>query len=311
VQLLVTTFDALLRVRLRENAPPDVHVLEQGLGVYYGLTRAGRTTHIASRNLDPDRQPLDPAEPANAIEDWDLPATRRLRRWADPRFDDLHQIRAKEDLLFVLTGVSPHLLVCDRRTHAVLAEIDLNAHVPADLRHEPVERHAGDTYHFNSLTFFADRLLVLAHNWSFGGFALEFRLDGPAARAGRLELTNAYRGLGFESHDVFMDRSGVYALDSGQNRLVHADHPSLSLGPLRFPRGLAATPAQFVIGAGERGVDRETRQATRTTLLIVDRAAWQVAAQYDLGAHGRPARPHPTPKARPSADAPSAASPPA
>jgi hypothetical protein len=177
-------------------------------------------------------------------------------------------------------------LVCDRRTHAVLAEIDLNAYVPAALRHDPVDRHTGDTYHFNSLTFFADRLLVLAHNWSFGGFALEFRLDGPAARAGRLELTNAYRGLGFESHDVFMDRSGVYALDSGQNRLVHADHPSLSLGPLRFPRGLAATPAQFVVGTGERAVDRETRQATRTTLLIVDRAAWQVAAEHDLGAYG-------------------------
>jgi hypothetical protein len=66
--LLLSTFTHLLQVTLDPaHRLLEVRTVEEGLGIYFGLTRDGRTLYAVARNLDIHKSVVDSWQPANAV----------------------------------------------------------------------------------------------------------------------------------------------------------------------------------------------------------------------------------------------------
>jgi hypothetical protein len=285
MKLLVTTFGALLSVTLDEDYNlASVHVVDDRHGIYFGLSRVNRTTYVVARNLTNEGDKKDPRLPSNVIEIREGEDLSIVDRIHEPSFLDLHQIRAWRALLLVVRPGA--LLVVDRLAKSLLQTIALDDYVPPELRHEAPDEHPGDNYHFNSISFAGDRLIVLAHNWDHGSFALDFVADQSDLMAGRLQLRRVHRNIGHESHDLFLDSGTLYVLNSRENSLVAGDD-SFAIGGAQFPRGLAATPTHFFAASGVWS-EREGRWKSNSQLHILERPSFRLIATHDLGAYGNP-----------------------
>ena len=286
-RLLISTFDAILLVTLSSTGIENVKPLVSDHGIYFGMSRSSGTLYVAARNLTIEREIRDSSQPTNSIEEWDLTSNTRKRRWTHEAMSDLHQIRVNGRHLFVLSGRSPALLIFDRRSRSLIATVDLDKYVPEEMRHPPPETYPEDTYHFNSLTFAQGRVLILAHNWNYGSFALEFEMNLQELLNGRLRLLTIHKNLGFESHDVFLDElSDLYVLDSKGNTLLCNGKRLMDFPSAGFPRGLAATAAFLFIASGRSSPTREGRTSSETRLLVINRRTGYLAGDFNLGDHG-------------------------
>jgi hypothetical protein len=286
-RLLVSTFDAILLVTLSSTGIENVKPLVSGHGIYFGMSRSSGTLYVAARNLTIRREIRDFGQPTNTIEEWDLTRNTLKHRWTHESMSDLHQIRVNGRHLFVLSGRSPALLIFDRRSRSLMATINLDEYVPEDTRHAPPETCPEDTYHFNSLTFAQGRVLILAHNWNYGSFVLEFEMNLQELLNGHLRLLTIHRNLGFESHDVFLDElDGLYVLDSKGNALLCNGKRLMDFPSAGFPRGLAATSAFLFVASGRSSPTREGRTSSETRLMVIDRRTGCLAGDFNLGDHG-------------------------
>ena len=264
-------------------------------GIYYGLTGYRTGALLAARNLDTTRRPGRERHGAarhatNVIYFFDPRLGTVVPYLTHPSLTDLHQIRHYGDLLFVVLGTGSRLAIFDLRSRQLIQEIDLAAFVPDALRHDG-GAHPDDPYHFNSITTNGARLLVLAHNWERGSFALDFhlRLDRPVS----LELAAVHENLGVASHDIVPADGRLHVLDGQGGRLL-ARGPSddtHDIGPLHgaaFPRGLSITRAHILFGYGSWSAEPFTRLRSPTRLRILNRATWEVLMDGELGPHGNP-----------------------
>ncbi|MFO0845657.1 MAG: hypothetical protein U0797_25285 [Gemmataceae bacterium] len=289
--LLLSTFTRLLQVRLGPRQELlDVGVIDEGLGIYFGLTTGGGTLYAVARNLDIRKEVQDPRLPTNALLVYRPPWRAGRRESLElPGAADLHQIRLRDGLLWVVSGASPELLAFDPDTGRPAGQLALGNLVPPDLRREAPAAHPGDRYHFNSLHFAPGRLLALAHNWDEGSFALELAYEGPGPLFARPRLLGVHRGLGTASHDVLWSEAGLYVLDSGGGRLLGPAGATCALdrgGERPFPRGLAAGRTHLFVGHGSCSDDREGRLRGPSWLRVLRRDTLEEEAAIEVGPHG-------------------------
>jgi hypothetical protein len=295
-QLLLTTAQALLEVRLDSDTGAwgigNVRVLHTDLGIYFGLARSRDSVFAVARNrLDRDGATLQDSLPTDNILELDASNLCRLiSRFSSPEWVDIHQIRVRDGLLWVVSGRAPELLGVSLRARSVIRRLALREYVPVDLRHPAPAEHPEDPYHFNSLHFARRRLFVLAHNWSQGSFCLEFAYRGPGSFFADPRLVHVWRGLGTMAHDVLLDDEQLVVLDSGRSLVVRTDGASSALrgddGKQLFLRGLGATDSHLFIGAGEVHSERDRRAVGRTWIHVLDRPTLAPLASLDLGLFG-------------------------
>jgi hypothetical protein len=293
VVCLLSTFQELLRVTLDEQLRLcDVRRLDSGRGIYFGLTRGEDEVFVVARNLDIHKRPLNPGLPTNCVLSLDPDGEGPCRDpWTVPEFADLHQVRYRDGLLWVVNGRCPELLAVDPVARRCVAGLSLADLVPAELHHEIPPQYPGDRYHFNSLHFGRRSLWVLAHNWDWGSFALELDYPSPSAFFRKPRVLRVVKELGRQAHDLLVEGDRLHALDGDGNRLVTAG-PTGPLagvvlpGPNHFPRGLGAGEHYFFVAGGANAVDRQGRETSASHLTVLDRRSREVVTTLELGPFG-------------------------
>jgi hypothetical protein len=208
---------------------------------------------------------------------------------AIPGAADLHQVRFRDGLLWLVNGRRPELLAVEPSGGRLAGCLALSDWVPAGMRHGAPPQHPGDAYHFNSLHFSEDRLYVLAHNWGFGSFVLELAYEGPGRLFRGPRRVAVHRGLGVQSHDVCRAGAGLWVLDSGNGRLLGTDgtrRPLVRDGGAHFLRGLAVGDRFLYAAHGGYNLGRPGRLHGPTGIIILDRRSWDEVAQVHLGPYG-------------------------
>ncbi len=295
--MLVSTIDALLHITCGPHGEePEVATLHRGEGVYFGLTRGPEGVFFVARNCCLEAKQRNPLAAMNQIlhlplaENWIYPP--KLITHLGP-VADLHQIRYEAGFIWVLSTREPHLLVFDARRPDHRWELNLSAFVPQHLHHPPKPNHHGDIWHFNSLQFSGNSLHVLAHNWHYGAFAMEFQKSAPSEFFRSPNLLKVTEGLGVMSHDLYPADDGLWILDSENGRLLRyqegqAESISLVLGQMAapFPRGLAADAERFFIGCGTVQTERGLRGQGESCVMILDRKSQSLLGQIWLGEVG-------------------------
>jgi len=285
--LLQSTFTCLLEVTLSpDHRLENVRKINEGHGVYFGLSRDRDQVFAVARNTDVNGQIVDPANPVSTVisigegKHWTIPDTRGL-----------HQIRCHEGLIWLMNCRDPELVVFDPARGSVIGSVSLAPLVPKDLQHPIPPEHPTDRYHFNSLYFTDHRLYVLAHNWGYGSFALELDFPGLDEFLRRPRVKHIHTGLGNQAHDIFVESSRLHVLDSGNGRLLIAgEDPSSPCTKDRkqsFARGLAVNADHFFIGHGSFA-KREDRVTGPTQISVLDRKSLKVLAVVDIGPFGNP-----------------------
>ena len=320
-ELLITTYTCLLHVRLApEPSHPDVDVLEREHGVYFGLTReTGGDVFCVARNMDVLQRPRHPDLPTNTIRQLSIPPhgipddSHHCLSFSGSV--DLHQIRHFGGSIWATAGCEPELLVVNLESGQLQAGVPLQQFVPADLQHTAPEAHPGDRYHFNSIHFGRDRLFLLAHNWGYGSFVLEFHFPGTEEFLQNPTLSAVYRNVGFEAHDVFSDGNSIVVLDSLNGMVRRLSRSAIirqfgestckigrSLESINdrcpssvsarcnsgqmFLRGLAADDNCYFVGHSGFAKSRENRSDNWTYLSIVDRRTLGLNCTLRLGQFG-------------------------
>ena len=300
--ILVTTFSNLLEVSLSEEFRlKNVKVIDAGRGVYFGMTKYFGGYFVVARGACGNDEESD----VNGI--LTLDGDRRIvGEWCSRWFDDLHQIRWHEDLLFVVNGACPELVLVrppdpttDESEPTLVHQYALSKIVPKDLRHSAPAQHPYDQYHFNSVHVSGDEVWILAHNWGFGAFAVRFGLTDLLN--GHLELKECRQNLGIQSHDVFDIRQNRSAtpdaldvLSSGENCMVRSDAygssprkvVDLDFNGGGFPRGLAVGQSEYIVGLGVQSDTREERKTGRSEIRVIDRPSLQTLTSINLGNFG-------------------------
>jgi hypothetical protein len=294
LKAILTTYQATLELDIDVSRNSVVaRTIDTGKGIYFGLTRTGRQFLVAARNLDIHRNVRNPAIGTNVIYRLDERRQRLTPLIDDPLLHDLHQIRAWGRSLFVILGRGSTLAIFDIPTARLIRTFDLDRFVPKELpRHAPVN---GDVFHFNSVSFTASSLLILAHNWDRPSFALEFALPRVGSR-GKLRLAAVHHDLGLMSHDIVLDGGVLFALDGDGGRLLARrpgiDERTVSLGSAgnkTFPRGLSLTRKYVLVTCGTFANDRPDRETGDTRLVILDRQSLETVMDVIVGPHGNPA----------------------
>jgi hypothetical protein len=292
--LLQSTFTCLLQVTLdQEHRLLDVRRLADRHGVYFGLTRHQNHVFAVARNLDVNERVPDPARPSNNIVRLSWPWRDDDQCfWSIPDTRGVHQIRFHDGLLWLMNCRHPELIALDPERGTRAGQLALAALVPPELRHEPPPEVPMDCYHFNSLYFSGDRLLVLAHNWGYGSFVLELAYAGPAALFHDPRVVGVYPDLGLQSHDVYAEDGSIYVLDSGNGRLLASSGMARAIGPAYqerhcFARGLAVGQDFLYAGHGTFST-RANRVNGPTQITVLDRRSLATVAVVDVGPYGNP-----------------------
>lgn len=292
ITLLLSTFTSLLRLTLGERHQLlDVTRLHAGWGIYFGLTFGRGHIFAVARNLDINKCVQDLARATNNILEFPWPGpVEQGSLWTIADTTDLHQIRFHDDLIWVVNGRRPELLAIDPLSRTPVGQIPLADLVPSELRHDAPANHPDDYFHFNSLHFGEDRLFVLAHNWDYGSFVLEFRYHDPASFFRDPFLLRVHANLGLQSHDVFSDGRALYVLDSAHGCLVTNDGRRCPVGltELRggYLRGLAVDDSFFYIGQGSFSDARIDRLMGMSWISVVARTTLEVVSVIDVGPYG-------------------------
>jgi hypothetical protein len=295
---IVTTFKAVLRVGIDLAAGvARSEVIEAGKGIYFGLTTGldGKLL-LAARNCDASGRISTPGIGTNLVHELDPRTGATAPLPLPPGLTDLHQIRRIGDFLGIVQGSGSAIVVVDLRRGRVTRRIDLLPFVPPELRHPADPFHPEDPYHFNSLSW-DDRdgaltLLVLAHNWSHGSFALELACAMDADGPRPLHLLAAHAGLGRAAHDVLRADGTLHVLDSESGRLILRDAQATRLIDLprhataSFARGLAVTDTHILVTYGFWSSEQFRRIRTPSRLCILDRTTLRVILDADLGTYG-------------------------
>ena len=300
MRFLMSTFTHLLMVKLFWTSNKfcvTFDVIEGGLGIYFGLTRTSDMVYAVSRNKDVLGYRQQKDRPQNAI--LEIPLNSKdfeiSRRWTLPEFDDLHQIRVFGNYIAVLTGHSPELLFVDRYTREIAAKFSLSDLVPDFLRHTAPEDRPNDIYHFNSLTFYKDRLFVLAHNWTYGSFIIQVKLEFSTGIPSGLILERVFSKMGVGSHDVVLDDNRFFVCDGVNNNLLIMDLKANTLTTLKiapvegteyYPRGLGVDNSFILVGSGVSSKDKRNRASTSTRLNIIDKKTTDAIADVEIGSWG-------------------------
>lgn len=290
--LLLSTLRCLLRLTLDEKQRlTGVETLHEGQGIYYGLTYRPWEIFVVARNLDIHKRFQDPRLPDNNILIIPWPSRgQRWRSWTIDDTTDLHQICYHDELLWLVNGRHPELLAVDPDTRAKVGHAALAQLVPAELQHPTPTIHYEDRFHFNSLHFSEDRLFVLAHNWNYGSFVMEFEYLGPQRFFRGPRLLDVHKSLGRQSHNVFKEGPRLYVLDSAHGRVLTNDGHSCQLGRLElqegYLRGLAVGRQYLYVAHGYQSDDRAGRLVSPSRLAVLDRRTLQVVSDIDVGPFG-------------------------
>jgi hypothetical protein len=204
---------------------------------------------------------------------------------------DVHQIRRIGRFLCVVQNCGSCIVVFDLETGRQTRRIDLLPFVPQRLQHDADPRYPDDPYHFTSLSWTHDgALLVLAHNWRHGSFALEITCGIDELGPFVLGLNGVHEGLGIAAHDIFRIGETLYSLDSEGGRLIVRGVNDTRFIPLPardvFPRGLAVTGQHILVAYGLWESNRKRRWCARTGLCVLDRSSLQVILDADVGMFG-------------------------
>lgn len=285
--LLQSTFTCLLEVTLSADLRLEqVRKIDEGHGVYFGLSRMRDRVYAVARNTDVNGQAVDPNYPPST-----LISIPERKHWAIPDTRGLHQIRCHDGLVWLMSCRDPELVAFDPKRSSVIGAISLTPLVPRELQHPIPPEHPTDRYHFNSLYFTEDRLYVLAHNWGHGSFALELDYPGLDEFLRRPRVIRTHTGLGNHAHDIYVERNRLHVLDSGNGRLLIADEQerpaSTKDQKQSFARGLAVNGEHFFIGHGSFA-KREDRVTGPTQISVLDRQTLDVLAVVDVGSFGNP-----------------------
>lgn len=285
--LLQSTFTCLLEVTLdSDHRLESVRRIDDGHGVYFGLTRGPDRVFAVARNTDVNGQILDPNYPTSTLISFP-----HREYWAIPETRGVHQIRYHDGLIWLMNCRDPELVAFDPKLGEVVGTLSLPPLVPGELQHPIPPEHPTDRYHFNSLYFTANRLFLLAHNWGHGSFALELDYESANQLLQSPRLVDAHTELGNQAHDIFVEENRVHVLDSGNGRLLirHGRHgqPTTTQGQQSFARGLAVTGDRYLIGHGSIA-KREDRVTGPTQISVVDRRTLEVKAVVEVGPFGNP-----------------------
>lgn len=285
--LLQSTFTCLLEVTLSADFRlENVRKIDEGHGVYFGLSRDGDRVLAVARNTDVNGQIVDPNYPIST-----LISIPNGKHWAIPETRGLHQIRCRDGLVWLMSCRDPELVVFDPKREVVVGALSLAPLVPKELQHPIPPEHSTDRYHFNSLFFTKERLFLLAHNWGYGSFALELEYAGFDEFIRSPRVVRTHTGLGNQAHDIYVEDNRIHVLDSGNGRLLIAGNDSSSSSTKEqkqsFARGLAVNANHFFIGHGSFA-KREDRVNGPTQISVLDRRTLDVLAVVDVGSFGNP-----------------------
>lgn len=253
--LLVTTTRAAWLVDLDARR---ARIIDQGRGVYYGITFTQDRVFIACRQAEvgADRESQN-----NAILCLDNGLRPVEILHADPPLRDVHQIVCRGDTL----------LACSTYDDAVLrfsfSGRTWSAWYPFG------RSGAADTHHINSVGLDGDAVL-LAGNKPSGWFA---RLaEGHTSPDGRTPL-----GIG--THNVWVDESGAVAVCSSDEGAVRlADGTRRDLAERGWLRGFARDGRHAYVGVSQNRV-RGKRDRSDCMILQLDHAGSVVETYAFLG----------------------------
>jgi hypothetical protein len=286
-RLLVSTFEALLDVRIVVgDSAATVRVVDSGRGIYYGLSRSRDGYVVAARNTDAGSKTTTPGIAVCALVEFDKSLKSEIGGFASDELWDMHEIRTHGADVLVIRD-DGRLLSVDMRRGAVRPLGDFSVLVPDDLRHEPPPNRLHDSYHFNSLFVEDEWVTALAHDWSWGSFALKAPLHSPWS------LEKCTTGMGQWAHNVAPVRDGLWFCDSSGQTLCRLAPVSGDQGntrriafPGQFLRGLALGNRVAFVGGGTVEHERKSRQVGDSYLHVVDRAEMALVSSISLGSFG-------------------------
>jgi lipopolysaccharide transport system ATP-binding protein len=257
-RLLVTTSHSLLEVDLERRAIVRRH---SGYGTYYGLTDNGNHAMVAARRRRVS-SPVHKRNESGAI----LALDRRykvLDQWQAPfPLRDMHEIRWHQGELWV-TCTYDNLIAILR------TDWTWDVWYPLGQAQGPDR----DINHINSITFEADRVHLLAHNWGESE-VLTFALPSR-------ELITR-RSLGEQAHNLWFEAGQWLTCSSVAGKIVGSAGFEYMTGA--FPRGVAHIAGQRIIGLSAIA-ERDKRDFADGELLILD-ADWRETGRISLPGEG-------------------------
>ncbi len=227
MKFLVSTSRALL---LFDADRKTFDVVHEGKGLYYGISRFPEGYLVAARNrMVSSQDPIDQERGEILVFSNRLALTGQ---WQAPfPLRDMHQIRWFKGELWV-TCTFEDMIAVRVDSGAWRKWFPLGEGPPG----------TPERYHFNSLSFFENRLAVLAHNH---GLSVVYEFDA----LGHGDLVNQF-SLGVQAHNLWVDGGQWHVCSSAEGTVCGQFSGEVALTG-GFPRGVSAWNAGWLVGISE------------------------------------------------------------
>lgn len=239
-------------------------VIHSGRGLYYGISRFPGGYLVAARNrMVSSGDPIESERGEILVLDH---AFRHIDSWSAPfPLIDIHQIRWHNEQLWVICTF--HDMIAIRSASGSWRKwFPLGVH--------PEEQK--DQHHFNSLTFSAESLYLLAHNHG-PSRVFKFESANPSGPIGEFSI-------GIQSHNLWLHANEWHTCSSFEGGVVSESGVRV-IETGGFPRGVSPIyNLGWLLGVSEI-LERQDRDFSGAKLLVLDQK-WRVQLEIEIADQG-------------------------
>jgi predicted SAM-dependent methyltransferase len=252
MNILVTTSHSFLAIDIDSGS---AKVIDRGRGLYYGIAISDQKIFVAARGQHIVPKELRGTEDGSIlIFDYDMNFKKSIK--APFPLRDMHQITYHAGRLWVTCSYDDMIAIYDGENWKKWYPCLENADLP-------------DQYHFNSILFDGDKILVLAHNYGQSEIWICSLPDLQVERK---------VSLGYLAHNIWKINGVLYTCSSGSGSIESTAGFKVDVGG--FPRGVAITDDLICLGVSE-DVEQDRRDTTSGSIQIFNRN-WDFLKQIKL-----------------------------
>ena len=186
---------------------------------------------------------------------------------------NIHQIAWHEERVWAVSPRTNSLISCSLNSNVDSYEFDLVDQ--KTLRYIPrfAAEHS-DIFHFNSILFTDEHLIVSAHNFNNPSFINCYNKQA-------LHLDFTYYGVGTHIHGLAKFQNELFWLDTGSSRIRSSKNASHLLTRKGYCRGFGVTEQYFVVGISET-FQRDGRRLGDSWIQIIERESGDLLREFHI-----------------------------